>query len=75
MRTFGNQENLGPARERVLEGSWIISTRLGPVEYATLGVGAPLLVLQEISEARGLMLEGFKLVAPSLRDLGIAGSM
>jgi pimeloyl-ACP methyl ester carboxylesterase len=49
----------------VLAGSWIISTRLGPVEYATLGEGAPVLVLQEIPPARGLALEGFRLIAPS----------
>lgn len=67
MRTSGNRRNPGAARERVLEGSWIISTRLGPVEYATLGEGAPVLVLQEIADARGLALEGFRLIAPSSR--------
>jgi pimeloyl-ACP methyl ester carboxylesterase len=65
MRTSGYRRNLGPARERVLEGSWIISTRSGPVEYATLGEGAPVLVLQEIPPARALALEGFRLIAPS----------
>lgn len=67
MRTSGNRRNPGAARERVLEGSWIVSTRLGPVEYGTLGDGAPVLVLQEISDARGLALEGFRLIAPSSR--------
>lgn len=65
MRTSGNRRNLGPIRERVLDGSWIISTRLGPVEYATLGEGAPVLVLQDLSSAHGLALEGFRLIAPS----------
>jgi pimeloyl-ACP methyl ester carboxylesterase len=65
MRTFGHRRNLGTARERVLAESWIISTRLGPVEYATFGDGAPVLVLQDIVRARGLALEGFRLIAPS----------
>lgn len=65
MRTSDGRRNLGPARERVLEGSWIISTRLGPLEYATLGDGDPVLVLQDIASARGLALEGFRLITPS----------
>ena len=65
MPTFGYRRNFGAARERVLEGSWIISTRLGPVEYATVGDGASVLVLGEAFAARGLALEGFRLIAPS----------
>jgi 2-hydroxy-6-oxonona-2,4-dienedioate hydrolase len=61
----GYRRNLGASRERVLAGSWIISTRLGPVEYATLGEGAPVLVLEDASAARGLALEGFRVIIPA----------
>lgn len=65
MRTSGYRRSLGGARELVLKGSWIISTRLGPMEYATVGDGAPVVVLRDAASARGLALEGFRLIAPS----------
>jgi pimeloyl-ACP methyl ester carboxylesterase len=61
------------AKERVAAGSQIIHTNCGPIEYATLGEGAPVLVLhgtsggwdQAIASARGLVAHGFQLIAPS----------
>lgn len=73
MRSFGFRRRGRAVRERVLEGSWIIPTDCGPVEYGTLGEGPSVLVLHGagarsdpgIAPARGLSLEGFRLIAPS----------
>jgi len=61
------------ARERALSGSAIIETRVGPIEYATLGEGQPILVVhgtgggwdQGLYAARGVVPHGFRLIAPS----------
>jgi hypothetical protein len=52
---------------------WQIYTGCGPIEYAALGEGPPVLVLhgtsggwdQGISAARGLVSHGFQIIAPS----------
>jgi pimeloyl-ACP methyl ester carboxylesterase len=70
------RRDIRSARERVLPGSWIVPTACGPVEYGTHGQGSPVLVLhgtsggwdQGIASARGLALEGFRLIAPSRVD-------
>src|SRR5688572_6529818 len=67
------RRDLRTARARVLSGSRILETARGPIEYATLGKGSPVLVLhgtsggwdQGISAARGLVVHGFQLIAPS----------
>jgi len=68
----GSRRHIRAARECVLPGSWIVPTDCGPVEYGTHGEGSPVLVLhgsgawdQGIASARGLALEGFRLIAPS----------
>lgn len=67
------RRDLAAARARVLSGSRIVQTRFGPIEYATLGAGSPVLVLhgtsggwdQGLSSAGGLITHGFRLIAPS----------
>jgi 2-hydroxy-6-oxonona-2,4-dienedioate hydrolase len=67
------RRDIRTARERVLSGSSILQTRCGPIEYATLGEGPPVLVLhgssggwdQGIAGARGLVSHGFRLISPS----------
>lgn len=61
------------ANEHVATGSKLINTDCGPIEYATLGEGPPVLVLhgtsggwdQGIDSARGLVPYGFQIIAPS----------
>jgi pimeloyl-ACP methyl ester carboxylesterase len=61
------------ARAQALSGSRILETRCGPIEYGSLGDGAPVLVLhgtsggwdQGLASARGLAAHGFRLIAPS----------
>jgi 2-hydroxy-6-oxonona-2,4-dienedioate hydrolase len=65
--------DLHAAQARLATGSKIIDTNCGPLEYATLGEGSPVLVLhgtsggwdQGIAAARGLVAQGFQLIAPS----------
>jgi len=67
------RRDLTLAWARVLSGGRIVETRHGPVEYATLGDGSPILVLhgtsggwdQGLASARGLVAHGFRLIAPS----------
>jgi 2-hydroxy-6-oxonona-2,4-dienedioate hydrolase len=67
------RRDLRRARANVLSRSRILETRCGPIEYATLGEGPPVLVLhgtsggwdQGIFAARGLLAHGFQLIAPS----------
>jgi pimeloyl-ACP methyl ester carboxylesterase len=67
------RRDLRAAQERVLSGSTIIQTPRGPIEYATLGEGSPVLVLhgtgggwdQGIDSARRLVERGFRIIAPS----------
>lgn len=65
--------DLRAAQARLATGSKIIETNCGPLEYATLGKGPPVLVLhgtsggwdQGIAAARGLVAQGFQIIAPS----------
>jgi pimeloyl-ACP methyl ester carboxylesterase len=74
------RNDIDPARQRIAAGSKIIDTDCGPIEYATLGEGAPVLVLhgtsggwdQAIDSARGLVPYGFQIIAPS--RLGYLGT-
>jgi 2-hydroxy-6-oxonona-2,4-dienedioate hydrolase len=67
------RNDIGIAKKRVASGSKIINTDCGPIEYATLGEGPPVLVLhgtsggwdQGIGSARGLVPHGFQIIAPS----------
>jgi pimeloyl-ACP methyl ester carboxylesterase len=67
------RSDIRAARERVAAGATVIDTACGPVEYATLGEGPPVLVLhgtsggwdQGTAAARGLVSHGFQLIAPS----------
>lgn len=60
-------------RTRVLTGSSMLATARGPVEYATAGEGAPVLVLhgtgggwdQGLHTAAGLVPHGVRVIAPS----------
>jgi pimeloyl-ACP methyl ester carboxylesterase len=60
-------------RQRSLQGSRIIETRYGPIEYASIGEGQPILVIhgtgggwdQGIYAARSIVPYGFRLIAPS----------
>src|SRR5688500_13438712 len=67
------RRDLRLSRERALLASRMIDTRAGPFEYATLGNGAPILVVhgtgggwdQGLLGARGIVPFGFRLIAPS----------
>ena len=67
------RRDLHRARASSLAGSRMLDTARGPIEYATLGEGLPVLVLhgtsggwdQGLFSARGLAAYGFKLIAPS----------
>ena len=66
-------KDIRAANERIVTGSKIIYTDCGPIEFATLGEGPPVLVLhgtsggwdQGIDSARGLVSHGFQIIAPS----------
>jgi pimeloyl-ACP methyl ester carboxylesterase len=70
---IGYRNDIGKAYERIATGSEIINTPCGPIEYATLGEGSPVLVLhgtsggwdQGIDVARNLVPYGFQIIAPS----------
>jgi pimeloyl-ACP methyl ester carboxylesterase len=61
------------ARERAAAGALRVDTACGPIEYATAGEGAPLLVVhgsggghdQGMAFARPLLERGFRVIAPS----------
>ena len=67
------QREMGAARERLLAGSQVIETASGPIEYATVGDGPPVLVVhgagggydQGLILARVLIGVGFRHIAPS----------
>jgi 2-hydroxy-6-oxonona-2,4-dienedioate hydrolase len=67
------RQDLGNARKSALVGSQLIDTRCGPIEYASEGAGAPVLVLhgtgggwdQGILASSGLIPHGFRVIAPS----------
>jgi 2-hydroxy-6-oxonona-2,4-dienedioate hydrolase len=67
------RRDLAAARARVLSGSLVQTTRSGPMEYATLGEGSPVLVLhgasggwdQGLACGRTLAARGFQVIAPS----------
>jgi pimeloyl-ACP methyl ester carboxylesterase len=67
------RKDLRAARARVSHGSTIAHTSLGPIEYAALGDGAPILVVhgagggfdQGIEIGRDLVPAGFRLIAMS----------
>jgi len=68
------RRDIRAARERVQNlGSQVIETECGPIEYATLGEGHPVLVIhgifggfdQGLVTARGQLGEGFRAIVPS----------
>jgi len=68
------RRDIGAARERVQNlGSHVVETDCGPIEYATLGEGYPVLVVhgifggfdQGLVTARGQLGEGFQAIVPS----------
>jgi len=67
------RSDIRAAKERVMSGSQIIETRCGPIEYATMGEGLPMLVVhgagggydQGLWIARDNVGEGFRIIAPS----------
>ena len=67
------RHDLDAARERVAAGSEVVETRCGPIEYAVVGEGPPVLLVhgagggfdQTLDAARELATRGFRVVAPS----------
>jgi 2-hydroxy-6-oxonona-2,4-dienedioate hydrolase len=67
------RRDIAVERARAFAGSRVIETTCGPIEYASLGEGTPVLVLhgtgggwdQGIFAARGLVEHGFRIIAPS----------
>ena len=67
------ERDLRDARERVNRGSEIAQTRCGPIEYAVVGSGAPILFVhgagggfdQGLEAAERLAKSGFRIVLPS----------
>lgn len=70
-RTYRHE--LSAARARVADGSIMLATPCGPIEYAEEGAGTPVLVQhgtgggwdQGIAGARALVRHGFRIIAPS----------
>ena len=69
-----SRRDINVARERVQNlGSQVVETNCGPIEYATLGEGRPVLVIhgifggfdQGLVAARGQLEEGFRAIVPS----------
>lgn len=67
------RRDLGAAEARVSSGSTLIRTACGPIEYADVGVGAPVLIIhgagggfdQGLDVARPFIDHGFRVIAPS----------
>lgn len=67
------QSDISAARERAMSGSQVIETKCGPIEYATMGEGPPVLVVhgagggydQGILLARMMVGDGFRFITPS----------
>jgi 2-hydroxy-6-oxonona-2,4-dienedioate hydrolase len=61
------------ARARAMQGSTVVATRCGPIEYAEAGQGLPLLMVhgsggghdQGMAFARGFTAQGIHVIAPS----------
>ncbi|HUQ24980.1 MAG TPA: alpha/beta hydrolase [Burkholderiales bacterium] len=67
------RSDLAAARQRIATGSDVAQTPCGPIEYAVLGEGPPVLLVhgagggfdQTLDAARELAARGFRVVAPS----------
>ncbi|KCZ71099.1 putative hydrolase or acyltransferase of alpha/beta superfamily [Candidatus Methanoperedens nitroreducens] len=67
------QSDISTARERVLAGSKVIETASGPIEYADIGDGYPVLVVhgagggydQGVILSKVLLNDDFRVIAPS----------
>lgn len=67
------RSDLAAARERIAAGSEVAQTPCGPIEYAVVGEGPPVLLVhgagggfdQTLEAARELAASGFRVVAPS----------
>jgi 2-hydroxy-6-oxonona-2,4-dienedioate hydrolase len=67
------RQALAAARERLADGSAIVETRCGAIEYAAVGDGMPVLVIhgagggfdQGLELGRGLVARGYRVIAPS----------
>ncbi len=67
------QHDIRAARERISSGSKIIDTACGPIEYADIGEGAPVLVIhgagggfdQGLMAAHDWIGDGYRFIAPS----------
>lgn len=67
------RRDLSAAKARISSGSKLISSPCGPIEYAEVGAGMPVLVIhgagggfdQGVEFARPLIENGFKVIAPS----------
>lgn len=67
------RSDISAAQERVMSGSQVIETKCGPIEYAAMGEGPPVLVVhgagggydQGLWVARDSLGEGFRIIAPS----------
>ncbi len=67
------QSDIRAARDRVISGSQVIETKCGPIEYATMGEGPPVLVVhgagggydQGILLAQIMVGDGFRIITPS----------
>lgn len=70
---FAYRKDIEQARERISSKSQIVQTKCGPIEYATVGNGPPVLVVhgagggfdQGLEVARLLIERGFQVIAPS----------
>jgi 2-hydroxy-6-oxonona-2,4-dienedioate hydrolase len=67
------QRDIRAAREQVMAGGQVIETACGPIEYAEIGSGPPVLVLhgagggydQGLLSGSWLLGDGYRLIAPS----------
>lgn len=67
------QREMRTARARVRSRSVVITTAVGPIEYADVGRGSPILALhgtaggwdQAVSAGTGIIEHGYRLIAPS----------